>query len=400
MNGSSDSANDGSVATQAGDSSDSDSSDSTLDASGDSSDSDSSDSSASASSDSSDSDSSDSSASASSDSSDSDSSDSSTSASGASSTPASSAWPDAAAGGWNASIRTVSGWSRVPVAGLKSVNFDPSTSPAAEGSAANRAIAWVPSITASAAIEILVHLHGHNIGQRQRTSGTNAPGTVRDVAVDAIPDQLAASGRQMIALLPQGTLMSGFAPAASASFDIPAFISEALDALVSAGVLAEKPPVSGVILSGHSGGGGALSMLLAQAGTPHVPAVLEAEFLFEGINGPNELATQTTYLVGRLNADLAAVKSATDAPAALAYLAGSFRFAGFYDSQYYVPYYTQLKTSIDAWFAKNAGALGGTSDPTYVALRANYAITMPSPAVVHDEMVDHGNLLAALKMLP
>ncbi len=170
----------------------------------------------------------------------------------------------------------------------------------------------------------------------------------------------------MIALLPQGTLMSGFAPSASAPFDIPAFISEALDALVSAGVLAEKPPVSGVILSGHSGGGGALSVLLAQAGNPHVPAVVEAEFLFEGINGPNELATQTAFVTAKLNADLAAVTGATDASAALAYLARSFRFAGFYDSQFYVPFYTQLKTSIAAWFAKNAGAFGGTSDPTYV----------------------------------
>jgi hypothetical protein len=273
--------------------------------------------------------------------------------------------------------------------------------PEAEGSAANRAVAYVPaSFDPSTAVEILVHLHGHNIGQRQRSKTTTMPGTVRDVAMDKIPDQIASSGRRMIVLLPQGTGGSVFGPTGASSFDVAAFVSEALDALVAANVLSAKPDVAAVVLSGHSGGGGQLAVLLSQSGRPHVPASVEAEFLFEAINGPNELATQTAYLSEKLNADLAAISAATDAAAAQGYLAKSFRFAGFFNSDYYVPYYTQLRTALNAWFTKNAGALGGTSDPVYVALRANYAVVSPSPPVPHDEAVDRGNLLTALKMLP
>lgn len=240
-----------------------------------------------------------------------------------------------------------------------------------------------------------MHLHGHNIGSRE-----SAATGVRDVATDAIPAQLAAAGRRLIALLPQGTVGSLFGPTSASDFDIPAFIGEALAALVSAGTLSAKPDVASVAVSAHSGGGGALAVLLSQSGMPRIPSSLEAEFLFEAINGPNELATQTAFLTAKLTNDLAAVNAATDADAALRALATSFRFVGFYNSDFYVPFYTALAKSLDGWFAKNAGALGGTSDPVYLALRANYAIIKPSPGIPHDEQVDHDHLLTALKMLP
>jgi hypothetical protein len=271
----------------------------------------------------------------------------------------------------------------------------------AEGSAANRAIAYVPpSFDASTAVEILVHLHGHNVGYRRRTASTTASGSVRDVLVDTIGSQLASCGRRIIALLPQGTASSVFGPSSAASFDIPAFIDEALSTLVVASAIDSKPDVARVIVSGHSGGGGALSVLVSQDGMPRLPKPVAAEFLFEGINGPNELATQTAFLTANLNADLNAITQATDADAATAYLGTSFRFAGFFNSDFYVPFYTALKKSLDGWFAAKAGVMGGTSDPVFLALRANYAVISPSPAVPHDQQVDHGNLLNALNMLP
>ena len=290
---------------------------------------------------------------------------------------------------------------RVPIAGLTTLNRNASAVPEAEGSAAQRAIAYVPpAFDASSAVEILVHLHGHNIGQRQRSAKTSAPGTVRDVLLDKIASQVVASGRRMIVLLPQGTPSSGFGPTSFSDFDIGKFIDEALAALVTAGVLSAKPGVGLVALSGHSGGGGALSVLLSQQGTPRIPATTGAEFLYEAINGTNELATQTSYLTGKLNAALAAIKAAADDAAKSAYLATSFRFAGFYDSEYYVPFYTQLKHALDAWFAQHAAALGGTTSTAYTTLRAQYAIFNPSPPVTHDEQVDHDHLLTSLRMLP
>jgi hypothetical protein len=290
---------------------------------------------------------------------------------------------------------------RVPIPDLTSVNHDASLTPEAEGSAAQRAVAYVPlNFDASSAVEILVHLHGHNIGSRERTKKTSAPGTVRDVLLDKIAQQVVASGRRMIVLLPQGTPHSVFGPTSASDFDIGKFIDEALTALVTARVLTAKPAVGPVVLSGHSGGGGELAVLLSQKGTPRIPATLEAEFLFEAINGTNELATQTAFLTGKLNAALAAIKSAADDAAKSAYLATSFRFAGFYNSEFYVPFYTQLKQSLDAWFAHNAAALGGTKSAAYTTLRAQYVVRSPSPPVKHDEQVDHDNLLAGLRMLP
>jgi hypothetical protein len=290
---------------------------------------------------------------------------------------------------------------RVPIPGLTTLNRNASLVPEAEGSAAQRGIAYVPNgFDASTAVEILVHLHGHNIGSRERSKKTTAPGTVRDVLLDKIEQQVVASGRRMIVLLPQGTPSSVFGPTSASDFDIGKFIDEALAALVTAGVLSTKPGVGPVVLSGHSGGGGQLAVLLSQKGMPRIPATVEGEFLFEAINGTNELAAQTAFLTGKLNAALAAIKAAADDAAKSAYLATSFRFAGFYNSEYYIPFYTQLKQSLDAWFSHNAAALGGVKSSVYTTLRAQYAIHNPSPMVPHDEQVDRNNLLTALRMLP
>ena len=112
-------------------------------------------------------------------------------------------WGDAPAGGENATGQIVAGMRRIPIDGLSSVNADAASDPHAVG----RAIALVPAtIDGTQPVEILLHLHGFNIGYRQRSgvAGNTDPGTVRDKLQDQLESQVAASGRSTIALLPQG----------------------------------------------------------------------------------------------------------------------------------------------------------------------------------------------------
>ena len=165
-------------------------------------------------------------------------------------------WSDAVAGGWNAGERSVGSIRRIPIDGLTQVNQNPAPSPSTTESAAGRAILCIPSgLDASQPIEVLFHLHGHNVGQRQRAA-SNLPdaGTVRDVLMDQLEDQLSASGRPMIAILPQGTLTSSFGNG-STPFDCDTLIVEVLNSAVRAGVWSSPPAISRVVLSGHSGGG-------------------------------------------------------------------------------------------------------------------------------------------------
>jgi hypothetical protein len=309
-------------------------------------------------------------------------------------------WSDAVAGGWNSGERSVGNVRRIPLAGLKTVNQDPAPYTATTESATGRAILVVPaSLDTSQPIDVLLHLHGHNIGYRQRVA-SNLPdaGSVRDVLVDQIEDQLERSGRAMIAVLPQGTLVSGFAPS-GATFDCDSFLDEVLNAAVTAGVWPSCPTVSRVVLSGHSGGGNTIGPLSGQSGQPHLPSKIAAMFLFEAINGSNELAGITTYVTLKLNADLAALASGSDQ---LDYLKSSFRFRGVYNTQddFYATNYATLTQTIASWFAKNAAALGGKGSDAYNALSANYVVVNPSPFVVHDGLLGSGNLLLALGMLP
>jgi hypothetical protein len=309
-------------------------------------------------------------------------------------------WSDAVAGGWNSGERSVGNVRRIPLAGLKTVNADPAPNAAVTTeSAAGRAILVVPaSLDISQPVDVLLHLHGHNVGYRQRVaSSLPDAGSVRDVLVDQIEDQLDKSGRAMIAVLPQGTLVSGFAPS-GATFDCDSFLDEVLNAAVTAGVWASCPAVSRVVLSGHSGGGNTIGPLSGQSGQPHLPSKIAAMFLFEAINGSSELAGITTYVTLKLNADLAALTGASDQ---LDYLKSSFRFRGIYNTQddFYATNYATLNGTIAAWFAKNAATLGGKGSDVYNALGANYVIVNPNPFVKHDGLLGSGNLLLALGML-
>jgi hypothetical protein len=310
-------------------------------------------------------------------------------------------WSDAVAGGWNSGARTVGSVQRIPLQGLTQINQDPAKDPATSESAAGRAILCVPaSLDVSQPIEVLFHLHGHNIGYRQRVaSNLSNAGSVRDVLMDQIEDQLGSCGRPMIAVLPQGTLSSGFSSAA-APFDCNACLTEVLNAAVSAGVWSSAPTVSRVALSAHSGGGGSIAIMETESGKPRLPTAICALFLFEAINGPNELAAETAYVTAKLNADLQNL-TGLSAQDQLNYLKTSFRFRGIYNTQddFYATFYATINQAIAAWFAKNAAALGGAGSDAYNALIANYQVVRPSPYVAHDGIVGQGNLGQALAML-
>jgi hypothetical protein len=329
------------------------------------------------------------------------SSDDGSSGDGASSAAAIGGWSDAVAGGWNSGERAVGTIRRIPLAGLHQVNQDPAANSATTESATGKAILCVPSsFDATQAVEVLFHLHGHNVGYRQRVA-SNLPdaGTVRDVLLDQIETQIAQANRPIVAILPQGTVGSSFGNGTSA-FDCNACIAEVLAAATSAGVWSSAPSVSRVLLSAHSGGGGSIAVMESQSGQPHLPSPIAALFLFEAINGTNELAAESAYVTGKLNADLQAIGAAGTPADQLTYLQSSFRFRGIYNTQddFYSGFYSTIAQTISAWFTRNAAALGGAGSDAYNALRANYQVVQPNPYVAHDGIVGQGNLGQALAM--
>ena len=118
--------------------------------------------------------------------------------------------------GWNRDEVTVGTIRRIPIEGLTLGNkgsdlerSDPNR--AAEEDTPGRAIVLIPvGIDLTKPVEVLLHLHGFNVGYRQRrTQGQDPslkPGTVRDVETDRVEQQLQASGRPMIAVLPRERL--------------------------------------------------------------------------------------------------------------------------------------------------------------------------------------------------
>jgi hypothetical protein len=220
---------------------------------------------------------------------------------------------DPKVGAWNKDSTTVSGEQRIPLEGLTEGLADAAASTATNESANQRAIAIVPAgFNASAPADVLLHFHGHNIGYRERSvadSSAGPKGTVRDVEADQIPQQMAASGYQnLIAILPQGTTGSSFN---AKGFHADAYVNGALAKLGA--TLA--PPVTiqrgKVILSGHSGGG-PRAVAAADELNPASPADANDPFkqdspllLFDGINGPTELATLKAMLARWIAGDLA-----------------------------------------------------------------------------------------------
>ena len=305
--------------------------------------------------------------------------------------------------GWNRGEVGVGSIRRIPVEGLGLGNQSPyATSAAAEG-AKGRAIVLLPdNIDLTRPVEVLLHLHGHNVGYRQRVTQSShpslKPGSVRDVDTDRIEQQLQASARPIIGVLPQGTTSSGFG-----GLNSDAYVAEVFQKLGSIGVFGTNPPprVERVVLSGHSGGGGAIADMLSQPGQPRLPSSLGEVALFDGINGDGELGVVRGWVVNQLNRDLSALTPSGITPdQQQAYLRNSLRFRAYYTNSSYAARHDILDQAIKAWFAQHKSALGGSSSPLYIGLREHYQVIAVGHGD-HEVILSRGDrLLDALSALP
>jgi hypothetical protein len=303
-------------------------------------------------------------------------------------------WPDAPPGGRNAAEASVQGMRRIPLAGLSLGNQQAAQANGVSESAAGRAIVLIPTeIESSRPVETLLHLHGYNIGYRQR-SGAEP----RDIAIDRIPEQLVASRRNIIAVLPQGTTTSGFG-----NLDANAYLNEIFTALDSLGVWKGGAPQRGrVILSGHSGAGGTIAGILGERNQPRLPRNLAALLLFDAINvrsgrpvnESGELRAATAWVKSRLDRDLDELRRASDAAARSGFLQNSARLRGYFTPGHYANLYRPLEAAINEWFRSHQSDLQSLGQNIGQSLRDNYRLTPVSSFIPQGQSPNHDRILA------
>ncbi len=152
------------------------------------------------------------------------------------------------------------------------------------GGHTDTAIALIPAGLPAdgSAVEVLLYLHGHLVrGAHGYDTGKKKEGD--DVAFHAIPQQMAASGRTMVGILPQGGGTSEFNPATKKrgkGFNADEYIAGVFARLteMKAWGVSTPPVPGGVVLSGHSGADVAISEMLSSGLGPQQ---LEGLFLFD-----------------------------------------------------------------------------------------------------------------------
>ena len=77
------------------------------------------------------------------------------------------------AGGWNEADRDVTGTWRIPVTGLTQGLANDSAQPATREEAQHRAVAIVPDSVSNTNLEVLLHFHGNNLGERERRTASS-----------------------------------------------------------------------------------------------------------------------------------------------------------------------------------------------------------------------------------
>jgi hypothetical protein len=144
---------------------------------------------------------------------------------------------------------------RIPLDGIKGAGLP------------GRAIVVMPSqLSGEAAIDVLLHLHGFTPGYA----------TGDDLGVYKIEAQMAAAGKELLGILPQGSESSDFnGAAAGKAFDADAFIAAVFKRLGEEGYGVPAP--GRVIMSSHSGGDQPLTETLKSK----PPEKLAGLFLFD-----------------------------------------------------------------------------------------------------------------------
>ena len=288
-------------------------------------------------------------------------------------------WSDARPGGWNAQDANVAGALRIPVEELPQGfgGKDPQLQYTKE-SAEKRAIVVVPdAVDLSGPVEVLLHFHGQNIGYRERSKER----TVRDVEVDEIEQQIVAAGRNMVAVLPQGSRGSGPNMSKFTIGDPKTYVDDVLR-LASAHLPGSRLPAGGVmksgrlVMSGHSGGG---PYAVAYAHYAQQPSSTEQEWvdappllLFDGINGKDELKTLQQNLETWLAEDLRWITQAADQAALLGRRGLKLRSTWGTGSD---PIYQQMNAALDTWLTARFAKLAAGLDPGVASTwRAQYRV--------------------------
>jgi LAS superfamily LD-carboxypeptidase LdcB len=310
--------------------------------------------------------------------------------------PAPGAQPAAAPApkGIEASVPTAQGAvRRITVEGLTR-GFQPPKKVRPGDPTPGEAIVLIPPSVAddSRPVEVLVHLHGHGIGFRTQTkqllkdvrhAGTKV-GEVRDVVIDKTEAQLAASGRHMVAVLPQGGTHSEF----GANFDPKSYSEEAFTRLVAMGVWKQAPAVDGVVMSGHSGAGATFAATMRTQS--HRPDYLREVVMFDSINGSGELKSIAGWLLRQLGSDLTALKAATSVQDRQQLLSTGFRFRGYFSHNWIYPdMYKQLETQLNTWFERHDGELQQLGIAGQ--LRQNYLPIIDAGNVAHERIMGENN---------
>jgi hypothetical protein len=222
---------------------------------------------------------------------------------------------DVRSGGWNAGDRTIGKTLRLAIDGIKLGYQDDDPRPGyTKEKAAGRAIVVVPSnVGWQQEVDVLLHFHGHGEAYRELAAKSEygePAGTVRDVESEQIEQQLEASGRHMIAILPQGSSDSTFNITKAVDY-----VDEVLRLIPSHLPLTATPKRGRVVVSSHSGGGPAArdaATALAAPASPTEEQWLKAAplLLFDSINGPGELGVLKPVMTSWLDTDLAILKAA------------------------------------------------------------------------------------------
>ena len=247
-----------------------------------------------------------------------------------------------------------------------------------EGLPEGRAIVLVPDWIGKKPkeVEVLVHLHGFGVGYRQltkslikkgeRTSGMKE-GQVRDLAIDKTEEQIEASGRDVVGILPQASgSQSEFG-----NFTTDSSIGHVFAALTSLKYWDTPPQIRGVVLSGHSGAGNVLTPMLDKS--VRLPEKLEEVVLFDALNWDYQVGHVWHWLERQLTKDLHELVGLPSRAKRLEYLTRSMRFRGYHtQTGNYPKRYKKVDEAIGGWFARHntlLGILGVQSE-----LKANYQV--------------------------
>lgn len=335
--------------------------------------------------------------------------------------------PPAIAGKSGYSVR------RIPVTGLT-------------GAATDKAIVYLPALLPAGGgpIDVLLHLHGHPAGGPAGYLGGKSDTDVTDkgdsktyrpsAQADDIDEyrigaQLAAAGRPMVAILPQGIGKSDFGAGRARDFDADHYIVSAFGRLGSIGAWTPKnaPTPGRVALSGHSGADNPISTMLSSS---LAPDNLGALFLFDTMYPKAGYAEKIwTYVRGRLDQELSELQAIAaqareragrtgPAPGATALTSiaialaqadfltrQGFRLFNVHGGGTYKPQSDYLQRQLTSWFRQRRvrTVVGDPGSPVATCWRANFQIFQSSDRTpgVHMRILRYGDhLKRAVDLLP